>query len=263
MKKIVLLSFTFASLFANAQKVNVEVGKTFKVTSNIDGTSEMMGNENTSKVVTTTSIKIESLEKDLYKGSNTVTRMTMSGSMMGQEISFDSDKKEDMDGQMGQMLGAQVNKASNFTLDKNTGVFKTIKEESDGGGIGEMMSGGASSTTSIFYPAVIGKKLGDKWTENTEADGIKTINNYEVKSINGNVITVSLSGTTKGTTTKEMNGQSGEIALDIKTNSTISIDALTGIMKQITTEIEGTTNMDMGGQSMAISNKSKITTMVE
>jgi hypothetical protein len=262
MKKIVLLSFTFATLFANAQKVNVEVGKTFKVTTNSESTMEVMGNENTTKTGIISSIKIVSLDKDFYKGTNTVNRMTMSGSMMGQDINFDSDKKEDMDGQMGQFLGAKVNKSTEFTLDKNTGAYKEVSEKEEDG-MASMFGGGDNKNSGIFYTDAIGKKVGDKWTVTNDAEGIKAINNYEVKTINGNVMTVGVVGTVKGTTTKEAQGQSAEITLDTKSTGTLTIEVATGILKQSTMEIEGSTSMDGQGQSMVMANKSKITIVVE
>jgi hypothetical protein len=261
-KKIVLLSFAFASLYANAQKVNLEVGKSFKVTTVSDGVTEMMGNDNPNKVNATATVKITGLEKDLYKGTNTVTKITMSGSMMGQEFTFDSDKKEDMNGQLGQMVGADVNKAIDFTVDKNTGVFKVTGEVKEGG-MGAMMGGGKSGGSSIFYSAVIGKKQGEKWTETKDEEGVKTTMNYEVVSINGNVVSLNFSSTTKGNTTSEMQGQSVDVVVDSKTTGTITVDAVTGIMKQSTMNVEASTSMDMGGQSMTMGNKSKVITTVE
>ncbi len=261
MKKIVLLSFTFASLIAGAQGLKLETGKTFKITATSDGTMEMMGNESPNKTTSISTLKITGLEKDLYAATSTVTKKTMSGSMMGQEVTFDSDKKEDMDGQMGKFMGGDVNKEDKITIDKNTGAYKTVTEKEDGG-MGAMMGGGSSSNP-IFYPTVIGKKTGDKWTESTDNDGIKTTTNYEVKSVNGNVITVNTSSTTKGSTTKEMQGQSAEITIDAKSTSTLTIDALTGILKQSVSDMEMTTNMDGGGQSFAIANKAKTTVIVE
>jgi Family of unknown function (DUF6263) len=260
-KKMVLVSFAFASLQASAQ-LNIEAGKTYKVTTTSDGVMEMMGNENANKVTITASIKISGLEKDLYKGTNTITKMTMVGSMMGQDINFDSDKKADMDGQLGQMMASKVNKATEFTVNKTTGVYKETSEDKEGG-MGEMMSGGKSGA-SIFYPAVIGKKQGEKWTETNDKDGLKTTMNYEVISVNGNVLSLSFSSTTKGTTTSEMQGQSVDIAVDTKTSGTITVDALTGIMKQSVMNIDGSSTMEAGGgQSMTIGNKSKVTTTVE
>lgn len=262
MKKIVLLSFTFVSLFANAQKVNVEIGKTFKVTTSLESTTEMMGSEGTTKTSLNSTTKITALEKDLYKGTNTLTKMTVSGNMMGQDIKFDSDKKEDMNGQLGQMMGGSVNKSIDFTLDKNTGAYTLIKGEKEEG-MGSMMGGGDNSNSTVFYISVIGKKVGDKWIENSDADGIKTVKNYEVLTINGNVITLSLNSTKKGTSTTEMNGQSSEVTIDEKGKGTLTIDALTGILKQSAMDVENSTSMEMGGQSMVIGNKSKITVVVE
>lgn len=262
-KKTVLLAFTFASMYANAQKVNVEVGKSFKVSIATDGTTEMMGNEEPSKVNITSTIKIVSLEKDTYKGTKTLSRMQMDGSSMGTEIKFDSDKKEDMEGPMAMYLGKGVGKATDFTLDKITGAYKEKTEESADGGMGEMMSGGSSNAGGIFYFSIMGKKQGEKWVETTNIDGIKTVTNYEVQSITGNVATVVMSSVTNGSTTKEMMGKSVDVTIDSKGSSTLTVDILTGILKQSTSNMEMSTTMDQGGQSMAIGSKSKIIVTVE
>ena len=211
MKKIVLLSFSFASLYAAAQNVKLEVGKTFKTTTTIESVSEMMGQENTTNVTSTSNLKIVSLDKNLYKGNSTLAKMTMTGSMMGQDINFDSDKKADMDSQIGQMLGGAVGKATEFTIDKNTGEQKTIAsaEKEESGAMGGLMGGsGSEGNQNIFFVDAISKKVGEKWSKTTDVDGLKTINNYEIITIKEGLITLSSNGTTKGSTTKSF-GQIG------------------------------------------------------
>jgi len=53
--------------------------------------------------------------------------MIIKGNAMGQEMNFDSDKKEDMDGQVGQALKGHIGTAQEIQVDKQ-GKVASIKE---------------------------------------------------------------------------------------------------------------------------------------
>ncbi len=264
MKKITLLSFCFVTLFANAQSIKIENGKTIKITTNVVSTAESpMGGESTNTITTTNTIKITAVEDKVYKAVTTVTRMVMDGEMMGQSMKFDSDNKEDMDGQMGQMMGASINKPSDISIDKADGkVTKTAsaeKEESMMGGL----DGESSGASSAFFVIPADKKVGDKWSVSSDDAGIKTVKNYEFVSVKDNIATLGTSSTAKGTTTKEANGMSMEMTIDAKTKGTMIVDTNTGLLKQMNMEDETTGSMEVMGQSMPLNKKSKTTVTFE
>ncbi len=258
MKKIVLLSFSFACLFASAQNIKIESGKTFKITSIVNITGEQMGQEMKSDATTITTLKIDAIEDKLYKATATTLKMTMQGSMMGQDISFDSDKKEDMDSQIGQMLGGALNKPIATTIDKTTGEQKEVGEVGEAN-MQSAMGGGKASDYFFVLPKE--KKIGDKWTTSTDQGGMKTITNYELQILNSNTATISFNGTIKGSSTNEANGMSMEMTVDTKSNGSFVVDINTGIVKQNTNTVETTGTMEVMGQSIPINNKT-ITTMV-
>lgn len=265
MKKITLLSFCFVTLFANAQSVKLENGKTIKITTNVVSTAEspMGGGESTNTVTITNTIKVTAVGEKDYKATSTVTRMVMDGEMMGQSMKFDSDKKEDMDGQMGQILGASVNKPSNISIDKADGkVTETSNEDKKEGMLGGM-GGESNAGESAFFVIASGKKVGDKWTVTSDINGIKSIKNYELQSLKENVATVIILSTNKGTTTKEANGMSMEMTIDTKLTGTMMVDINTGLVKQINMDDETTGSMEMMGQSMPLNKKSKTTVSFE
>jgi hypothetical protein len=259
MKKITLISLCFTTLFANAQSIKLENGKTIKITTNIVSTAEspMGGGESTNTITTTNSIKVTAVGEKNFKATSTVTRMVMDGEMMGQSMKFDSDKKEDMDGQMGQMFGASVNKPSDINIDKADGkITETSSEEKKEGMMGSM-SGESNAGGSAFFVIPIGKKVGDKWTVSSDNDGIKSVKNYELQSLKENMATVSISSTNKGTTTKEANGMSMEMTIDTKGTGTMIVDTNTGLVKQINMDDETTGSMEVMGQSIPLNKKSK------
>jgi hypothetical protein len=261
MKKIVLLSFCFATVITHAQNIKVENGRTFKISSTAITTGEMMGTPMNSDAKSVSTVKINAIDGDNYKATNTITKLTVTGNTMGQEISFDSDKKEDLESQVGQMIGVSLNKPVEITINKNTGKQDEVKDKEDEGGMGSIMGG--NSITNIFFVLPASKKAGDKWTETIEKNGIKTITNYELKSIEGSTATIATSATIKGNTSQDMNGQSVDITIDSKLTSSFTVDTNTGILKQSNSEMESTNNMEMAGQSMVISNKIKTNTTVE
>jgi len=90
---------------AHAQKIAVSKGLKLELVSNMKMTMsmEMMGQniENNTETSNTTQIELKEVNPSSYLFSNTITKMLMHTSAMGQEMNFDSDKKEDLDGPMG------------------------------------------------------------------------------------------------------------------------------------------------------------------
>jgi hypothetical protein len=264
MKKITLISICFATLFANAQSIKLENGKIIKITTNVVSTAESpMGGESTNTISTTNIIKITSVDEKVYKATNTVIRMVMDGEMMGQSMKFDSDKKEDMEGQIGQMMSASVNKPSEISIDKDNGkVTENAAEEKKEGMMGAM-GGESNSGGSAFFVVPAGKKIGDKWTVTSDDGGIKSIKNYELQSLKENIAIINVSSTNKGTTTKEANGMSMEMTIDAKATGTMMVDINTGLLKQINMDDVTIGSMEVMGQSIPLNKKSKTTVSFE
>jgi Family of unknown function (DUF6263) len=266
MKKTLLFSICFAALYANAQNITLETGRLYKITTNVVTNAESpMGGESKNEITTTSIVKITSAEDNLYKATSTLTRMVMDGEMMGQSMKFDSDKKDDMDGQMGQILGASINKPSALTINKTNGkVTKIAAEDKTEANMGGMMGGNeTNSEEAAIFVIPDGKKVGDTWAIATEDGGIKTIKNYVLLSLNENIATISITSTNKGTTTKEANGMSMEMTIDGKAIGTMILDTNTGLVKKLTTDDETTGSIEMMGQSIPLNKKSKITVTFE
>jgi hypothetical protein len=264
MKKIILLSLCFATALANAQSIKLENSKTIKVTTNIVSTAESpMGGESTSTITTTNLIKVTAVEDKVYKATNTNTRMVMDGEMMGQSMKFDSDKKEDMDGQMGQMLGASVNKPTEISIDKKDGKVTETEATEKKEGMMASMGGATNAAEVAFFVIPSEKKVGDKWTVTSDNEGIKTVKNYELQGLKDNTATLLILSTNKGTTTKEANGMSMEMTIDTKSNGKMLVDISTGLVKQITMDDETTGSMEAMGQSIPLNKKSKTTVTFE
>jgi hypothetical protein len=261
MKKIVLSLCSIGIAFSYAQNIKINTDRVLKMTTTMTMSGEQMGNEYSSDIITTSTLKITGADDKNYKATSTVTRMTMKSNAMGQDINFDSDKKEDMDGQIGQMVGKNVNQPTEVLISKETGDQKKVEEKEDGG-MGMMGADGDKGGSAFFYvdPS---KKVGDKWTTTTDADGIKTTKNYILKSITGNVAIIDLDFSSKGNTTKEAMGQSMDMTIDTKGKSSIEVDINTGIVKKQIADVDNNMVMEVMGQSMPMVTKIKSTTIIE
>jgi Family of unknown function (DUF6263) len=190
----------------NAQKIAVSKGQKLEsvVKLKMTMTMEMMGQsmDNSSDVATTSELEVKDVNKDGFQFGNTIKRMTVQSSMMGQDVNFDSDKKEDMDGQMGQVLKDKIGKAEVVNIDKQGKVTEIEGDTStSAGGMGDMMSMTAKLTKGQPYPMLIQLpakpiKKGDSWTDSSGTlSGMKTVTVYTLKEINGGDYIVSFTGT--------------------------------------------------------------------
>jgi hypothetical protein len=255
-------------LLAKGQKLQID--NTIKSVIN----QEMMGQQ---MEITIDANMIHQLEvKDKKSASyvltSTLTKLMTNGSAMGQEMKFDSDKKEDLESETGKALKSQLNVNKEVELSETAKVIKGVEKDTASAGGGQLMdivnnvtgandeSNGASAAFDVI-PA--GKKAGDSWSDSTITDEIKTYRNYTIKEVNGNNATVSLSG--KQVTRKKVEQQGMEI--NVSMEGTLKgegiVDMSTGLLKQRTMVMDGTGSAEIMGQSMPVTTKVTTTTTVK
>lgn len=117
-------------------------------------------------------------------------------------------------------------------------------QEEGGYGVGEAF---------MVIPA--SAKTGFSWTDSSSGNGVKKSTVYTLKEIKGNETIVTISGVLDTDTKMEMQGM--EIAT--KTNGKITgeqvVDSKTGVIKQRTTNVEASGNVQVMGQEMPITTK--------
>ena len=279
MKKLILLVVAFSGLAVSAQTVSKKVALTkgdqleqvSKVTMNL--TQEMMG-QTMEIVMNSTSqslVEVKNASNGGFEVASTLKSVLMNMNAMGQEMNFDSNKKEDLDGEMGAPYRDMLNKPSDFVLDKH-GVVTEVKNKpavkDDGNMMGSMIGGamneekeGASFSTIANIPAK-GVKVGDSWSDSANADGARTFTTYTLKEIKGNDGVVSVKGDLSKN--KEMEQQGMTMVMDMKGSSIgeYLFDVATGIIKskKITTKASG--NIDVMGQSVPMVMESTVESTV-
>jgi hypothetical protein len=123
--------------------------------------------------------------------------------------------------------------------------------------------GETNANDNIFLVVDPSKKVGDKWTVTTDVDGIKTTKNYEFKSRNNDIVTLSFSATSKGTNSREMNGTSIESTIDNKDSGTILVNVKTSMIKEVNINSETSGSMEAMGQSIPLNGKSVTKVTIE
>jgi hypothetical protein len=286
LKKTSLLfvaTFFFFSLVTNAQtttgKLLLTKGQKMQIDNTVKSVTnmELMGQsmEMTSDAAMVNQVEIKDKANDVYTVTNTLTRLATSGSAMGQDYSFDSDKKEDLESEMGKVLKSQINVTKEMEFN-TTGKLGTVKKaletesSSKGNPMVDMMknmSGGGNDesggTSDIFMVLPAGKKVGDSWSDSTIADGIKIYRNYLLKDLKANDATLTLTGTQSTNKKMEQQGMEVVVTLESKLTGELVVDTATGVVKQKTFVMDGTGSADAMGQAIPITTKITSTTGVK
>lgn len=265
MKKLLFAFLAFSAISASAQSVSKSVG--LKKGDQLEQVTKMKMNLTQEMMGQTMEILMSSTTQNLVEVKNTGSNIEVANTMksalmdmdaMGQQMKFDSNKKEDLDGEMGAAYRKILNVPINYVLDNNGVVTKIVNkpEEGDENAMGNMLGGsltdekeGASFSTLANIPAK-GAKVGDTWSETSENQGAKTVTTYSLKEIKGDEGIVGMNGDI--TMNREMEQQGMAMVMDLKGTVTgqYTFDVKTGIIKVRTTTTKASGNIEVMGQSI-------------
>ena len=283
MKKFLLVVLCFSSIMVSAQtvtrKVGLAKGQQLEEQSHVqvNMTQEAMGQSIEIKVEgdITNLVEIRNAVATNFEVANTVKKILMSMNGMGQDVKFDSDKTEDMDGQLGQAFKGKIGVPREFTVNKE-GVITAVKNKGDttgdqGGMMGGMMSGafasgmekeGAAFNSLANIPAM-GVKVGQSWNDSTTDENGKAFTTYTLKEVNGGNGLVTLSGNIAISREIEQQGMTVQMEMTGTTIGEYTFDVSTGIIKtrKATTKSSGT--IEVAGQSMPVSIQTEVQSTVK
>jgi hypothetical protein len=255
---------------SNGQKYIVENKLTTASTSEMQGQSM----ESSADVTTVYSIEVNTIKDNNYNMTNKITSIKMNMSTMGQNINFDSDKKEDMNGEMGSSLKDYINQPNAVVMNNSGEVIVADKADSSKKdasaspaqmilkqmGDPEQQGYGAKMA---FMPVSKTIKAGDSWQDSVSANGVTKVTNYVVKQINGNNATLSVSGTETRDTKIEMQG----MEINTKTKGIFSgertVDITNGIISQNNSTMNASGNVSVMGQEIPTKVKATSVTTVK
>jgi hypothetical protein len=220
--------------------------------------------EVTIEATTTYHIEVTDSKDNLFTLASTIKNVKMDMSQMGQQISFDSDKKEDMDGPIGSTFKTYLDIPQTVKINNQGDIIPETSNASDktSSPFGDFESTGFGASMA-FRSLPKDLKVGQTWKGSKTADGTITNTNYKVKSINGDLATVTLSGDMNvdkkmeqmgmEMTTKSKGQFTGEEVVNIKT----------GIIQSQTMVINTDGNIEVMGQELPTSAKVTSSTSVK
>jgi Family of unknown function (DUF6263) len=284
MKKNVLVLMAVAAGFAATAQtfkpaVKLEAGKKYNVNSvtKANMTQEAMGQ--TMEIPIETSayqvLEIKTAGAEGYQSASTTQRLVFSANVMGQDMNYDSDKKEDREGKMGATMNNMVGKPTTFTVDMDGKVIEKsiVKPEvpKDESGEGDMMTGmlgnmglaqaGASPAFNLF-PDNKEMKIGDTFVESVsnDKDGkTKTATTYKLTAIKDGIAEFEFTGNGSIEKTMETQGMTMNIVSATKLAGTMLVDIATGLLSKKTTTTETTGNIEVSGMQIPITGKATTT----
>ena len=254
----------------SGQKYVVETKLT--TTSNTEMQGQSM--ESNADISSTYKIEVNDVTADNYNMTNSMSSIKMNMNAMGQNMNFDSDKKEDLDGEMGSTVKNFINKPNPVVMDRSGNIIMSketdsVKEETANNQTAMILKqmgdpaeqGYGAKMAFIAIPK--NAKTGTSWTDSTSKDGVTRITNYTVKEINGDTATLSISGTEKRETKMEMQGMEINTNTNGKFTGEEIVNITTGVISQNNTTAEASGTIKVMGQEIPTSVKATSATTVK
>ena len=279
MKRITLILFAFifiSTAFAqNAGDINLTKGQKFSVDNKIIAvtTQTLMGQsmESNAELTTKYSIEVKGIKDNNYNLSNTFTKMKAKMSAMGNDVNFDSDKKEDMAGEYAASFKDIINQPKEVVIDKSGKILNSKKEEpkpvNAQPDIMKMMieqllgdpeeTGYGVNLAFVSTPSKI--STGYNWTDSSNKEGIQRSTTYTVKEIKGTDAVITITGILNTDAKSQMQGM--DIVNKSKGNlkGEEILDITTGVIKERTTTLESAGTISIESQGLEIPMTTKVT----
>lgn len=285
MKKGIVSALLLCSLAVQAQKVNNKLqfqkGQKLEVLTTVKSASQMMGQSVDINITSNRVLDVEDVAGGNAVIENKIKRLQVAFDGMGQQKSFDSEKEEDRNGEMGKNFEKGLKNKYTMTVDPY-GKITAVKADNDNpnkttdsASQGDMMSGMMGGLMEGFSLPEVGDAIefavlpskevskGATWTDTTSADkDTKRNATYTVSDITGNEIIVDYTEEVATKTTKENMGMQVEIDKRDKNRGKITLDRKTGLLKQKTVTTETTGTASVMGQEIPLDTKSTKTVVV-
>ena len=253
-------------------KISLTIGQKITVQSSISIESSLApGMDVTNNSTSENILEVKSSTDKNYTIGSTLTKIKVNMDMMGQATTYDSEKKEDQESEMGKAFAEKLNKPTDVILDINTGkasVEKKIEEKKnpvDGDpmqGLLKIMGdngGDDAVVTGAFEIVPQGKNTGDNWSDSTVEKNMKVVRTYTLKSVTGKEAVIQLNMVMDAASTLSTQGMEVEFNSTTKTTGEIITDIETGLVKKKTTQAVISGSFQLMGQAVPINAKANST----
>ena len=273
-KKISLIAalalFTYGVSFAQSkQTLNLKKGQKYVVENKsiTQSTTEVQGQQMEVNIDATTTYQIEvsDVKDNNFHLSNKITNVKMNMSQMGQEMTFDSDKKGDLDGPIGAAMKDMINVTKQVVLNNEGKVVAAKGDTTDKPQNPQVKQFEASGYGAAIAFQSLPKdlKVGQTWKESSKEDGTSKNTSYTVKSISGNLATLTLAGDVDVNAKMENMGMEMTTIAKGKFTGEEVVDTKTGVIQSQNMVITSDGNIEVMGQELPTSSKVTSTTTVK
>lgn len=273
MLKITLSALSLSLLgittgFSQPTKIDIQKGQKYQVetTNKTTSSAEVMG-QTMETLIDSKSISLIEVMNNNPEGTDlqaTATKVLLTSSMMGQDMSFDSDK-QDNEGPMAEGLSKLLNKPRAISIDSKGTITKQEIIESDMQGMLTGNNAELSKTTELFIPSIIGKELkagdsiNDIASQTKEKYSSRDSGTYRITKIENGVASITYTGTQYITTVMEQMGMEMNMIINSTVKTELQVDMKTGIVLLKSSELDTNTTVDAGGMTIPATGKTTTT----
>jgi len=278
MKKLSLvLSCIFAAsiLFAQtattssslSKRIVLSAGQKIIMANSISMETSMSGMDINNTSSAEYSVEVKSVAENNYAITSTLTKMKVNMDMMGQTTSYDSEKKEDQNSDIGKSFADRLNKSTELLLDNSTGkaTSTTAKKESKNDaavadpmqGMMQMFGSGGDDgvVNSAFELIPVGIKIGDNWSDSSIDKALKLVRHFTLVSITGNEAAIKMTSVIDAVNTMEVQGMQMDMNSTTQSSADIITDITTGLVKKRSTVASISGSFQVMGQSIPLTAK--------
>lgn len=275
MKKLLFIPLSLSVFVVSAQslsrKVVLKQGQQvervaaikMKIGMEMMGQSIDINNENT----VTSLVEVKGATGSTFDLASTVKRVVTSMSGMGQEMNYDTDKKDAAAAnEMTKKADELVGKTNNLTIDSKGVITKSDDaggddKEKAGGFMG--MSGGvlnAGQKVGAIFDLVAklpdhAVKVGDSWNDSTISKEGKVYTKYKVLEIKNDEAIIDMEGTLTQGGQVENNGMTIDMNLAGTSKGQMSMETASGLVKKLAMTMDASGTMEVAGQSIPFTMK--------
>jgi Family of unknown function (DUF6263) len=269
MKKLFLAALVIAGNFVQAQtKIKLSQGQKFETNTivAINVSMEQMGQtmEIISNINTTNQLEVKMVSKDSSLVASTLSKMKMTGSMMGQDMNYDSENPADKDSEIGKLASKSIGQITEVTVNetgKITNIKKSAVDDEASAMLGMLGGGDENDGTDAGVKGIFANfntakvKAGDTWMDSSINGKNKIVNTYLLKEIKGDELSVNIVSAESKSFTKEQQGMEVLISMEIKSTGDLIYEKSTGMLKQSNVVAEATGNAEVMGMTIPMTRK--------
>jgi hypothetical protein len=263
-------------------KLLFEQGKTITINMQVNSSiAQQAGNQ-------AIDFATEGAAKHSYKVTNTtdnstslhhdLARLWFRFEGMGQKRSFDSDNPKDRQSQFGKQFDEICSKKYDVVIDTTGKTLMTIPQKIELTQQDErlvVIANMLRDLTSVIYPPQKGTAsffkvmpgyevgIGDTWTDTTSTPGETSATSYTLSSITDSVFTVDFKTLAVSAIKSEIMGNIVTTNLTNTTTGKITLDKVTGIIREKTSTTSSSGTAEALGSSLPIHGKTTISIVVE